>query len=51
MVDLTDPERLYVRRWILRWMNRWGQIPFASSYLHSRKTRNEKHGAVQDMPK
>jgi len=41
MVDLTDPERLYVRRSALQWMNRWGQIPFASAYPHSRKIRGK----------
>jgi hypothetical protein len=29
--DLTDDERRYVRAWILRYMNRWGQVPQASS--------------------
>lgn len=29
--DLTDEERLYVRRWITRYMNPWGQVPVAAS--------------------
>jgi hypothetical protein len=29
--ELDDDERLYVRRWIARYVNRWGQVPVASS--------------------
>jgi hypothetical protein len=29
--DLTDDERRYVRAWMLRYVNRWGQVPVAAS--------------------
>jgi hypothetical protein len=29
--DLSDDERLYVARWIAKFVNRWGQVPIASS--------------------
>jgi hypothetical protein len=33
--ELTDDERLYVARWLERYVNRWGQIPVASSFRAS----------------
>lgn len=35
LCDLDEGERLYVRRWILRYVNRWRQIPVLASYLSS----------------
>jgi hypothetical protein len=29
--DLADEERLFVARWIAKFVNRWGQVPIASS--------------------
>jgi hypothetical protein len=36
LLELTDDERLFVRRWIGRYVNRWGQVPLASSERASR---------------
>jgi hypothetical protein len=36
LFDLPDDERLYVRRWIARYVNRWGQIPVLSSFRQSK---------------
>jgi len=35
LLALNDEDRLYVRRWIFRYVNRWGQIPVASSFRAS----------------
>jgi hypothetical protein len=40
---LDEAELLYVRRWIVRYVNRWGQIPFLASYQHSKA--NERGSA------
>jgi mono/diheme cytochrome c family protein len=34
--DLADDERLYVARWIATYVNRWGQVPIASSRAASK---------------
>jgi hypothetical protein len=39
LFELTDAERLYVRRWVARYVNRWGQIPMLPSFRHSVATR------------
>ena len=36
LLELTDDERLFVRRWIGHYVNRWGQVPLASSERASR---------------
>jgi len=42
LLDLDDEHRLYVRRWLLRYMNRWGQIPVASSFRASTALTDNK---------
>ena len=39
LFELPDDERLYVRRWIVRYVNRWGQIPVLSSFRASKALR------------
>jgi hypothetical protein len=34
--ELADEERLYVARWIAKFVNRWGQVPIASSRAASK---------------
>jgi hypothetical protein len=31
ILELDDDERAYLRRWLLQYVNRWGQIPVLAS--------------------
>jgi hypothetical protein len=47
ILELSDEERLYLRAWIVRYVNRWGQVPTLASERAS-KNINPVWGNIPD---